>query len=358
MSTTDPVTPSGVAGSSRPRAGTLAAMSDLPAPSSPVPTPHPDTAVLAEIVRGGVVEGRHRGSVVVLDAEGQVSWSLGAPDAPLLPRSCVKPLQTAAMLRSGLTLDEDLLAIASASHSGEPLHLDAVRRVLGTVGLTEADLRTPEDWPFDEEERDRVLRAGGGRTRIAMNCSGKHAAMLATCVQNGWPTATYLEAGHPLQLAVLATIEELTGVRVADVLVDGCGAPLLSTTLTGLARSFARLATATDGPERRVADAVRRHPELVSGTRRDEAAVLAAVPGAIAKAGAEAVHALALPDGRAIAVKIEDGGTRARPVVVAAVLARLGVLEEPGVDAEAVLATGRHVLLGGGHPVGEIRAAF
>ena len=155
-----------------------------------------------------------------------------------------------------------------------------------------------------------------------------------------------------------ATLEELTGVPVEATLVDGCGAPLLSTTLTGLARAFARLATATEGPEHRIADAIRRHPTMVSGTRRDEAALLTAIPGAIGKVGAEACYAVALPDGRAVALKIEDGGDRARPVVMAAALARLGVTGETGVDGEAVRATGAHVLLGGGHPVGEIRAAF
>ena len=191
-----------------------------------------------------------------------------------------------------------------------------------------------------------------------MNCSGKHAAMLATCVMNGWPTTTYLDPDHPLQLAVRATLEELTGVPVDTILVDGCGAPLLSTTLTGLARAFARLATATEGPERRVADAIRRHPTLVSGTRRDEAALLSAVPGAIGKAGAEACYVVALPDGRAVALKIEDGGDRARPVVMAAALARLGVLRRAGRRRRRGPSHGRHVLRGGGHPVGEVRAAF
>jgi L-asparaginase II len=262
------------------------------------------------------------------------------------------------MLRAGLEMDEDLLAIACSSHSGEAMHLDAVRRVLADAGLDEGDLQTPEDWPLDDAERERVLREGGVRTRIAMNCSGKHAAMLATCVQRGWPTSSYLSPDHPLQQCIRGTVEELTGVPVPAVLVDGCGAPLLATSLTGLARAFARLATASEGPERRVAEAIRRHPTLVSGTRRDEAALLAAVPGAIGKAGAEACYVVALPDGRAVALKIEDGAPRARPVVMAAALAGLGVPGEPGVDTEAVLTTGRHVLHGGGRPVGEVRAAF
>jgi L-asparaginase II len=188
-----------------------------------------------------------------------------------------------------------------------------------------------------------------------MNCSGKHAAMLATCVVNGWDTSDYLDPRHPLQRGIAATVEDLTGVPVEVTAVDGCGAPLLSTTLTGLARAFGRLATSDDPAVAAVAGAVRAHPEWVSGTRRDEAALLQAVPGAVAKAGAEACYAVALADGRAVALKVEDGGARARPVVMAAALERLGVLGDPGVDTDAVRATGRHVVLGGGRRVGELR---
>ncbi len=140
--------------------------------------------------------------------------------------------------------------------------------------------------------------------------------------------------------------------------VDGCGAPLLSTSLTGLARGFAALATATDGPQHRVASAIRQHPEYVSGTTRDELALLRAVPGMIGKAGAESCYAVALPDGRAWALKTDDGAPRVRPVLMAEALRRSGLLDEPGVDADAVDVTGRHALLGGGQPVGEIRAAY
>ena len=140
--------------------------------------------------------------------------------------------------------------------------------------------------------------------------------------------------------------------------VDGCGAPLLSTSLTGLARGFRALAVATDGPERRVAEAIRGHPAYVSGTTRDELTLLTAIPGAIGKAGAEACYAVALPDGRAFALKIDDGGARARPVVMAEALRRSGVPTEPGVDADALDDTGLVPVLGAGEPVGEIRAAF
>ena len=322
----------------------------MAASSFPVP--------VAEVVRNGFVEGRHHGSVVALDADGSVAWSVGAVDVPVLPRSCAKPLQAVAMVRAGLPLRGELLALASASHSGEPFHVEGVRRVLAGAGLTEADLQNPADLPLDDVERARVLAAGGAAEPVTMNCSGKHAAMLATCVLAGWDTTTYLDPAHPLQRAVAATVTGLTGAAVDVTAVDGCGAPLFSTTLTGLARAFAALATSDEPAVAAVAEAVRSHPEWVSGTRRDEAALLRAVPGAIGKAGAEACYAVGLPDGRAVALKIEDGGARARPVVMAAALQRLGVLDGAGVDAEAVLATGRSDLLGGGRPVGAVRAVL
>jgi L-asparaginase II len=312
--------------------------------------------VLAEVVRSGFVEGHHRGSVVALDADGAVVEAVGDVEAPMLPRSCNKPLQAVGMVRAGLDLDGELLALACASHSGEPFHVEGVRRILDAAGLPVEALQTPPDYPLDDDERDAVLRAGGAREPILMNCSGKHAAMLLTCVVNDWPTDSYLDPAHPLQQAIAATFADLTGEPIAVVAVDGCGAPLLGTSLTGLARAFAQVATVTDAAERRVADAIRRHPAYVSGTRRDERVLLEAVPGAVAKAGAEGCYALALPDGRAAALKIDDGAVRARPVVMAALLRRLGWDTGPGVDTDAVRRTGRAPLLGGETAVGEIRA--
>lgn len=320
--------------------------------------PHSAQAVVAEIVRSGSVEGHHYGSVVAISPDGRVEWSVGHADSPVLPRSCNKPLQAVAMVEAGLDLPLDLLALASASHSGEQMHLEGVRHLLERVGLTEEDLQCPVDWPMIDSVRDRALRAGAEPSRLFMNCSGKHAAMLATCVANVWDTSTYLDPTHPLQQQIVETFSRLTGETVATVAVDGCGAPLLSASLTGLARAFRTLALASKGPEQVVAEAIRSHPELVSGSTRDELALLRAIPGAIGKAGAEACYAVALSDGRAFALKIDDGGARARPVVMAAALERSGVLDLPGVDADAVRRTGEHVLLGGGVPVGEIRAAF
>ena len=318
----------------------------------------PAPVVVAEIVRSGFVEGHHYGSVVALGADGSLAWSVGDSESQVFPRSCNKPIQALAMLRAGLDLDGEHLALACASHSGEPFHLDGVRKMLADVGLDESALQTPPDFPLDDVSRDELVRAGGGRSRVAMNCSGKHAAMLATCVANGWDTETYLSPDHPLQVAIRETFVELTGEPVEMTAVDGCGAPLLSTSLPGLARAFRTLATAEDGPERRVAEAVRRHPEHVSGTRRDEARLIRAVPGAIAKAGAESCYAVGLPDGRAVALKTDDGAPRVRPVLMAEALRRLGVLELDGVDADVVEATGEAALFGGGRPVGVIRATF
>ncbi len=315
-------------------------------------------AVLAEVVRSGFVEGHHYGSVVALAADGSTAYAAGDVTSPVLPRSCNKPLQAVGMLRAGLDLDGELLAVACASHSGEPFHVDAVRRILAGAGLDESLLQTPPDFPLDEGSREAVVRAGGSRAPVLMNCSGKHAAMLATCVVNDWDLATYREPDHPLQQAIIAAFSDLTGEPVTAIAVDGCGAPLLSASLTGLARGFAAVATAIDGPEHRVAEAIRAHPAFVSGTTRDERALLTAIPGAIGKAGAESCYAVALPDGRSFALKHDDGAPRARAVTMAALLQRLGVDTEDGVDTEAVRATGRAPVLGGGVPVGEIRATL
>ena len=182
------------------------------------------------------------------------------------------------------------------------------------------------------------------------NCSGKHAAMLVTCIANDWPTETYLDPGHPLQLHIRKTVEDLAREPVAAAGVDGCGAPLFALTLGGLARAFRALVLAEPGtPERKVADAMRKFPAWTSGTTRDENQLMTEVPGLLLKGGAEGIAAFALPDGSAAALKIEDGNGRARTPVTVAILARLGAQPPAG------LAT--TVVMGGGQPVGHIRAA-
>lgn len=316
----------------------------------------PATApVLAEVVRSGFVEGRHYGSLVLLAADGSVEFALGDPDAPVFPRSTAKPFQAVATLRAGLAIEGAMLALAASSHSAESFHLDGVRSILGSAGLDESALRTPADLPLDDTEAERLLAAGGGRAPILMDCSGKHAGWLAACAANGWDTASYLDPAHPIQRLACEALEEATGESAAHAGVDGCGAPLLAVSLTGLARGYRGLVLAAEGTEpRRVADAMRAHPEYVAGTRRADTWLMRAVPGTLSKMGAEAVQVVALPDGRALAFKIEDGAERARGPVLAAALRRLGVT---GAE-ETVERIAAAPLLGGGVPVGGVRAVF
>jgi L-asparaginase II len=311
--------------------------------------PEDSDPILVEVVRLGFVESVHRGRVAVTGPDGALLSSVGAEFAPMYPRSSAKPLQAVGMLRAGLELDGALLALASASHSGEPFHVEGVRAILAGAGLDEAALQTPPDWPLDDAAREAALRAGQQRAPVFMNCSGKHAAMLATTVALGADVATYRDPDHPTQLAILRAIDDLASEQATNLAVDGCGAPLYALTLYGLARSFGRLAAATEGPERQVAEAIRTHPQYASGTTRDELALHRAIPGLLAKAGAEAVYAVGLPDGRGVALKITDGNPRARAVAMAAVLQRLG-FEHPTLD-EQVSAP----VLGHGERVGEIR---
>lgn len=309
--------------------------------------------VLAEVVRSGFVEGHHRGSLVLLAADGSVELALGDPAAPVYPRSANKPMQAAAMLRAGLELSGERLALAAASHSGEGFHLELVRTMLTEFGLRESDLQTPPDLPLDPVEAESYLAAGQVRDRVTMNCSGKHAAMIATSAANGWPLDSYLDPEHPLQRLVLEVVQESSGERVAHVGTDGCGAPLMALTLTGLARAYRAFVLGAPGtPERRVADAMRAHPEYVAGTRRPDTWLMREVPGVLSKMGAESVQAVALPDGRALAFKIDDGAPRAMGPVLARALELLGV------DSPVVARIGEMPLLGGAERVGSIRAAF
>jgi L-asparaginase II len=257
------------------------------------------------------------------------------------------------MLRLGLPLDGELLALAAASHSGESFHLRGARRILAAADLDETLLRNTPRWPLDEIAMVAYARQGLERSSIAADCSGKHAAMLVTCTVNGWPTEGYLSPEHPLQVAIHDTISELAGEQVAHTGVDGCGAPLFALSLGGLAQMFRALAVAEPGSaERRVVDAIQQNPQWTSGTTRDEARLIRSIPSLFAKTGAEGVYAAALDDGRTVAVKIEDGNPRACPVVMAGVLQRLG-LDHPVLDDLA-----HAPVLGGGEPVGEIRPAL
>jgi L-asparaginase II len=307
--------------------------------------------VLVEVERSGLVESRHRGVAVRVDVEGTVLWSLGDVDTVMFPRSANKPFQALGMMRAGLPLHGAELALATSSHSGEPFHLDAVRAVLGRAGLDESALQTPPSFPADPAEHAAVLRAGGEEAPILMECSGKHAAMLLTSVVNDWPTETYLDPGHPVQQVIANIFAELTGAPPDAVGVDGCGAPVLATSIRRLATAVARVLAEPEGSDgRHLVDAMLTHPEYVSGTRREELHLMRAVPGLVAKTGAENVLVVGLPDGSACALMIEGGGSRPRFV------AMRRVLEIAGLDAEIL--RNRPPVLGGGKQVGEFRPAF
>ena len=310
---------------------------------------------VAYVVRSGLVEGAHFGSAVVVDDQGKVEWSIGDVSSAMFPRSSNKLMQGLAMARNGLPLNDELLALACASHSGEDFHLDGVRDILNAANLDTDSLKCPPDWPLDEIERDTFLAAGMGKTSLYMNCSGKHAAMLFTSVLNGWDTETYLKPSHPVQEACRETIEAVTGEKVAHIGVDGCGAPLMSMSLTGLARSFSQFAgPAADPDQKKIATAIKENPQYLGGTRRDVTKLMQGVPGLVAKDGAEAVYGIGLGDGRALAIKIEDGADRARIVVAMSILQKvMGVVSQ---EVERQLDS--QELFGGGVHVGKVIPAF
>ncbi|PXY31427.1 asparaginase [Prauserella muralis] len=306
---------------------------------------------LVEVVRSGLTESVHHGALVITGPDGSVRTALGDVDRPVYPRSSNKPFQALGMLRAGLEIGEPDLALACASHNGEPAHVARVLAMLASAGLTEDDLRCPADYPLHEPSRLDAIRTWPGRRRAAMNCSGKHAAMLATCVQRGWPTGSYTDPKHELQRVIAETVVGLTGEPIAATGVDGCGAPLFAFSLTGLARAFGRVAGSRPGA------AMRAAPWLVAGSGRDDTLLMLAVPGLLAKGGAEGVHAMALPDGTAVALKVSDGAARARDPLLVAALRSLGALPDNPAARSVLdgLGRGAGVVLGGGRQAGELR---
>ncbi len=297
--------------------------------------------VLAEVTRSEVVESVHAGHLVLLNSDGSILLQRGDPTLNIYPRSSLKSIQASAMVRAGLALEPRLLALVCASHAGTPMHQQGVQAILETAGLDEHLLQCILDRPLDEE-----LRSISVPTRLAMNCSGKHAGMLATSLINGWPIDSYLDPDHPLQAVIKTEVEAMSGESVVLTSVDGCGAPLFLISLLGLARAVRNLTISTDPVHQSVIAACRSFPVMVSGHGRLATRMMQEVEGLFMKDGAEAVNVASLPDGRTFAVKISDGNQRAMSAISTAALKYFGV------DAlEKVENT-----YGGGAPIGIIRA--
>ena len=306
---------------------------------------------LAVTTRSGHDESVHYGAVVGLAPDGSVEFALGDPAAIVFPRSSTKPIQATAMVASGLDLPPHLLALVCASHDGRPEHLRAATDILSQAGLTEHNLKNTADYPLDPDAHEAVVQRGGVKTSLQMNCSGKHSGMLATCVHNGWDLNSYLHVDHPLQQRITEMVPELAGEDATYIAIDGCGAPAHALSLTGLARAFRAVAIAPVGSAAaRVAHAMRTHPEMVGGPTRDITLLIQGVPGLFGKDGAEGVFAIAMPDGRAIALKIADGANRARPPVMKSALQKLGI-DISNVDERAFASP----IMGHGSVVGSVR---
>jgi L-asparaginase II len=279
--------------------------------------------VLAKVTRGDLVESLHLGHLIVLNADGSTYLSKGSPELPIYPRSAIKSLQAAAMLKAGLKVEENELAIICASHSGSQSHIDLVTKMLTSRGLSTSQLKNAVDKPLGEKEK--ISWGDKASSQLSQNCSGKHAGMLITCQQNGWDMNTYLDLNHPLQVAIKNEIEELAGEKVSAISVDGCGAPLFAISLIGLAKAISNLVKSKEDLYQQIVLACTKYPELVAGDGRLTTRMMRAVPGLFMKEGAEGVQVCALSDGRVIAIKIIDGSWRPVAPIIMEIFKRWNV---------------------------------
>ncbi len=298
--------------------------------------------ILVEVVRNEMVESVHDGHLLILDSSGKDLLKIGDVDQLIYPRSAVKSLQASAMLRAGLKVSGEQLALACASHAGSRAHLDVALSTLRSVGLDESALRNTPDKPLDPAER----AAWGDKapTSLAANCSGKHSAMVATCAVNGWDLETYKSPEHPLQIAISAEFEKLSGEKITKVGVDGCGAALFAISLRALATAVRNLTLSNEAIHQEVVNACRNNPIMVSGVGRLPTILMQKVPGLFVKDGAEGVMIMSTPKGEVIVWKMSDGSQRGNSPLSVATLSHLGIT----VDLE------RENVMGDGRVVGEI----
>ena len=294
--------------------------------------------VLVELTRGALVESVHRGALAVCDARGRVKLSLGDIARPVFPRSSYKMMQALPLVESGaadaFSVTPKELALACASHSGEAFHVATAGGWLKRMGLKADALACGPHLPFHEKTAHAMIRAGKKPTRLHNNCSGKHSGFL-TVVKHLKAGPEYVEIDHPLQVAIKTAFEEVTGEAAAGWGIDGCSAPNFATSVAGLARSMATFAAASEGGDsrqramHRLTRAMATHPELVAGEGRSCTELMRAMGGRVAiKTGAEAVFVAIVPEkGLGIALKIEDGNSRASEAAIVALLTQIGVLD-------------------------------
>ena len=306
---------------------------------------------VAVVSRSGVDESAHFGAVVCLGRNGDIEFSLGDPHTQIFPRSSTKPLQALAMVRSGLSLPSEKLALVCSSHNGEEIHQQTALAILAEFGLDETALGNTHAYPMHTQSAHEAIRAGLPTSALQMGCSGKHSGMVATCVINGWPLENYLEQDHPLQQAITRTVAEVTGHDAFAIGIDGCGAPAHVVELVGLARAMRAMSTGAAGESgTQIYNAMSQFPYMVGGKGRDVTTIVSGIDGLFAKDGADAVYAAALPDGRAVALKMSDGFGRGSQTVLLAALLKLGV-DISHVDNSIV-----ETVYGHGKPVGSVRA--
>lgn len=297
-----------------------------------------DNPVLVEVTRGEAVESRHRGAIAIVDADGQTRVSIGDTARPVFPRSAIKPLQALYLAESGAVQHYGFtardLALACASHNGESFHVEGVQNMLSQAGLLPVCLECGAHWPERADDRATMILAHEVPGAVHNNCSGKHAGFVSAAHHLGEKVAGYVRPDHPVQRELKATLETLCDFRIDDpglVGTDGCSIPTYAVPLQNLAHGFARFAAATTmGISRNKAasaihDACTRHPEMVAGTGRFDTQVMRAFGNRVLlKTGAEGVYAGMIPSlGLGVALKCEDGNTRASEAMMAAVLAAL-----------------------------------
>jgi len=315
----------------------------------------PAAEPLVEVKRGAITESRHRGHVVAVDPDGRIIAHLGAPETVTFLRSSAKPHQAIPLITTGAAdrfgFTEQEIALACASHSGEPIHTELAASMLKKIGLGPEALQCGVHEPFSPEATKALRRKGEAPTVLQNNCSGKHAGMLAVAVHLGEPTENYYQPSHPVQLAIGNVVSQFSDIAVEDlsVGVDGCGVPVFGVTVKAMALMYARLIAtpaAFDEPTReacaRIVSAMTTYPEIIGGTseRLDTEMMRAAKGRLISKVGAEGVYTVGVlpcddwPKGFGLALKIEDGDDhRARPTVVIESLRQLGVLADDSLEA-------------------------